>query len=180
MTLAKLVIPRWFSAAVIVAALLARFLPHPWNLTPVGSMFLFCGFAAVGLRGFVLPLAGYALSDVALNTLVYHTPFGTPSLWVWAAFFVAWLIGRALRKYSAAWAIYPAAVLSAVSFFAISNFGSWILSYPHTLAGLLAAYTAALPFFQPTLLGDLVYSTLFFGLAYALNGAPRQALAPPA
>ena len=34
--------------------------------------------------------------------------------------------------------------------------------YPMNMAGLVACYTAAIPFFQNTLLGDLVYSGLLF------------------
>jgi hypothetical protein len=35
--------------------------------------------------------------------------------------------------------------------------------YPHDLAGLTACYVAAIPFFQNTVGGDLVYAALLFG-----------------
>ena len=35
--------------------------------------------------------------------------------------------------------------------------------YPHDAAGLVACYVAAIPFFQNTVPGDLVYSALLFG-----------------
>ncbi|HNJ66436.1 MAG TPA: hypothetical protein PKW28_11110, partial [Turneriella sp.] len=38
------------------------------------------------------------------------------------------------------------------------------------LAGLLAAYTAALPFYQGTLLGDVFYMTGLFGGYAVLQG----------
>jgi len=58
-----------------------------------------------------------------------------------------------------------AAVASSVTFFLVSNFGTWALSgmYPHTSAGLAACYVAAIPFFQNTLAGDLFYATMLFG-----------------
>lgn len=36
--------------------------------------------------------------------------------------------------------------------------------YPHTLAGVLACYTAGVPFFWRTLASDLFYSGVLFGL----------------
>ena len=52
-----------------------------------------------------------------------------------------------------------------VLFFVWTNFGVWAFwnLYPHTLEGLVACYTAAIPFFRNTLLGDVVYSTALFG-----------------
>ena len=57
------------------------------------------------------------------------------------------------------------AVAGSVLFFAVSNFGVWALGdmYPHNIAGLVACYVAAIPFFQNTLAGDLFYATLLFG-----------------
>ena len=50
-------------------------------------------------------------------------------------------------------------------FFLMSNFGVWTtgLMYPLTVQGLIACYTAALPFFLNTLAGDLLYSSALFG-----------------
>ena len=50
-------------------------------------------------------------------------------------------------------------------FYIVTNFGMWLFSgiYPRTLAGLEACYVAAIPFFQNTVAGDLVYTALLFG-----------------
>jgi len=40
-------------------------------------------------------------------------------------------------------------------------------TYPKSLAGLLACYIAAVPFFWNTLAGDVLYAALLFG-GYAL------------
>jgi len=53
-------------------------------------------------------------------------------------------------------------------FFLVTNFAVWVAFYPSTLTGLAACFTAAIPFFQYTLAGDMVYSGLFFGV-YALS-----------
>src|SRR5258708_18707633 len=58
-----------------------------------------------------------------------------------------------------------AAVASWVLFFAISNFGVWLVSgmYPRNLSGLGTCYVLAIPFFQNTVAGDLFYTALLFG-----------------
>ena len=47
----------------------------------------------------------------------------------------------------------------------VTNFGAWLGSpaYPQTIAGLVAAYVAGVPFFQWTVLGTLAYAALLFG-----------------
>jgi hypothetical protein len=66
-----------------------------------------------------------------------------------------------------------------VQFYLITNFFVWLHAssvYPHTAAGLLACYVAALPFFGYTVLGDLFYSAVLFG-AYALLKRKAMSLA---
>jgi hypothetical protein len=71
-----------------------------------------------------------------------------------------------------------------VVFFIVSNFGVWAWwnLYPHTPEGLWACYTAAIPFFRNTLLGDATYSTVLFGgfaLAERLLPVLREAPSVP-
>jgi hypothetical protein len=58
-----------------------------------------------------------------------------------------------------------AAIASSILFFLVTNFGTWLLSgmYPMSAAGLAACYVAAIPFFQNTVAGDLIYSAVLFG-----------------
>jgi len=74
---------------------------------------------------------------------------------------IGWL---ALQKKSPL-RIAGAAIASSILFFVLTNFGMWLSSgfYPRTLAGLEACYVAAIPFFQNTLAGDLVFSAILFG-----------------
>jgi formate-dependent nitrite reductase membrane component NrfD len=58
------------------------------------------------------------------------------------------------------------ATLSAsVLFFIVTNFSVWLLDglYPLTFEGLMASYTAAIPFFRNAVLGDLFYAAVLFG-----------------
>ena len=62
-------------------------------------------------------------------------------------------------------AIGGAALAGSVQFFLITNF-AWLYPglYPHSFAGILAGYTAGVPFFWRTLASDLFYSGVLFGL----------------
>jgi hypothetical protein len=149
-------------AAILSAILLAaalRLVPHPPNFTPIGAMALFGG-AYFGRRAlaFAAPLGALLLSDAILG---FHS--GMPFVYGSVALVV--LIGWAVAKRMTALTIAGAAVASSVLFFAVTNFGTWLTSgmYPQTLSGLAACYAAAIPFFQNTLAGDLIFSALLFG-----------------
>jgi len=169
-------LPAWLVPTTVAVGIVLRFLPHPWNLTPVGAMFLFCGFASRRAADIMLPLGAYALSDVIFNLIVYRSPLDISNVFVWTAFALVWLIGITLKRAPSPLWIYPVGAVGAIFFFAISNFGVWVSSsmQPHTIAGLAATYVAGLPFFQPTLIGDLAYATIFFGAALALSVASAR------
>ena len=143
----------------ILAAAALRLVPHPSNFSPIDAMALF-GAAYLGRRSvaFVAPLGALILSDAILG--FYE------GMWIqYLAVVLVVLIGRyALRRVEPL-RIGGAALASSVVFFAVTNFGVWLLSgmYPPTLAGLTACYVAAIPFFQNTVAGDLFYSVLLFG-----------------
>jgi hypothetical protein len=58
-----------------------------------------------------------------------------------------------------------AAVASSVIFFLLTNFGVWMTSaiYAKSAEGLMQAYVAGIPFFQNSLLGNLIYTAVIFG-----------------
>ena len=164
----------------ICAAAMMRLLPHPPNFSPIAAMALFSG-AYLSKRpiAFVAPIAALLLSDLFLG--VY------PEL-VFVYFSVAAtvLIGWRLSKRKSAGRVVVAALASSVLFYLVTNFGVWLVMdyYPKTLAGLVACYVAAIPFFQNTLAGDLVFAALLFGgfflaerLVPGLQERPRGALA---
>ena len=143
----------------IFAAAMMRLVPHPPNFTPIGAMALFSG-ALIGRRwlAFAAPLGALVLSDLVLG---FYPGVG----FVYAATALAVLIGWALSGRRSAASVVGAALASAVLFFVVTNFGMWLFSgfYPLTLAGLAACFVAAIPFFQNSLAGDLVFCGLLFG-----------------
>lgn len=162
--------------AVLLAAL-TRLMPHPPNFAPITAMALF-GAATLADRrlGILTPLLALFVSDMCIevaNRMGLVTSWGIYSgMWfMYGCTFLITLIGLLLRARRNVPAIAGATLAGSVIFFVVTNFGVWAFGgldlngnpYPHTLEGFLACYTAAIPFFKYTLLGDAVYSTALFG-----------------
>ena len=150
----------------VLAALVLRLLPHPWNVTPLGAMFLFSGATFRSKRDSLLvPLAALLLSDYAVIHFLYGGKYAWFSPHTWAAFLLVGLIGWALRSKMTLARVAAASLAGSVVFFVVSNLGVWIgwKLYPATLHGLVECYVAALPFFRNSVLGDLAYTALMFG-----------------
>ena len=161
--------------AIAVAALL-RLVPHPPNFSPIDAMALFSG-AYVGRRAlaFVAPIAALLLSDLVLG--FYH---GMATVYATVALIV--VVGWWVSSRRSPLRIGIGALTGSVLFFVITNFGMWLFSgfYPLTSAGLVACYTAAIPFFQNTVAGDLFYAVLLFGsFAVAEHLVPKLRAGEP-
>ena len=143
-----------------------RLVPHPWNMTPVASLALFGG-AHFRSRGaaFGVPLAAMLLSDLALGATVYGNVFHWGMLFVYPAFVLTVVLGRAIGAQSSPLRVGGAAIAAALLFYLIANFGVWILGelYPRTWEGLAACYIAALPYLRNAIVGNLVYAAILFG-----------------
>jgi len=149
----------WAVAGMILGMALVRLLPHPWNFTPIGAMALFGGatFRNRAL-GFVVPLASLFVSDlvIGLHSLMWAV-YGTFALMV--------VMGRWLRGRRRFLPIAGTSLAGSLLFFLITNWAVWLsgMTYPKTIAGLLACYVAAIPFFGNTIAGDAFYAAMLFG-----------------
>ena len=144
---------------IIFTIAMFRLLPHPPNVSPIAAMALFGGACFSDKRiALLVPFLALLLSDFILglhDTMVY----------VYAGFALTVVIGFWIRQNMNFGRISIAVVGSSVLFFIISNFGAWSTSglYPMTIDGLMQAYVAAIPFFQNSLLGNIVFTALLFG-----------------
>ena len=163
----------------VIIAVAFRLVPHPhsWNFTPVAASLLF--FGARGSRKQMwIPVAALIASDLVLNRFVYHAATDLSFLFTWAWYAGMILLGSGVLRSRATIARVAGASLGAsISFFLISNFFVWAAGtmYPHTLAGLMTCFTAAVPFFRGTLAGDMVFSALMFGVPAAVHAWRRSA-----
>ncbi len=157
-----------------LAGALVRFVPHVWNAVPFGAATL-VGGASLGPVFSMASLFGTLfVTDLFLWLLKYRAlgfaPFGWSTLFVYGGYVGYVVAGWMLRRRSR-WPLVPVAALGgSVFFFLVSNFGVWVSGgYPRTLDGLLQCYAAAIPFYRGTLLGDIVYSVIFFAVWFVLD-----------
>jgi hypothetical protein len=150
---------------VFVAAFM-RLIPHPPNFAPITAMALFGGaYFSKRWAAFLIPLAAMFITDLFLG---FHE-----TIWaVYISFALIVVLGMVMIKQKKLGNIFFASITASVLFFVITNFGVWISTpyYEKTGTGLAACYTAAIPFFHQTLLGDLFFVGILFGL-YAMAKA---------
>ena len=166
--------------ALAAGVALARWLPHPWNFTPVGGFALFCGHAAVGWPRYAAPLAAVLAGDLLLGGLPGGDHQLLTMLCVYAGHLAAVEIGRralARRARCSLWRVAAAALAASCVFFALTNAASWWAMYPRDAAGLAACFAAAMPFFAASLLANCLYGCAFVkGYAWlSQRTAPRHA-----
>ena len=142
-----------------IIGVLSRLLPHLPNMTAVGATSLFMG-AKYGVKKSMIVLFTTMLiadSVKGLHSVMWAT---------YGSLFLTILIGKFIAsKQNMKW-IVGGALLSSVLFFVITNFAVWLapnFMYEKTISGLLACYTMAIPFFRNSIVGDMVYTALFFG-----------------
>lgn len=174
---------------MILVAAMTRLIPHYPNFTAVGAVALFGGAYLSKRMAFIIPVVALFISDLFLNNLIYarlypefydgFMLFNIKGLPVYGAFIAVILIGMFFIKKATIKNVLGSAVLASVVFFLVTNFAVWAGSviYPKSLAGLLACYTAAVPFFWNTLLGNVVFVTVLFGgYAWVRNRQTQAAL----
>lgn len=148
----------FFSLASVIVGL-TLFLPRPQNFAPIGALGLFAGAYAKTRYAWLFPLGALALHTVAMGG--YHWVVLTS---VYLGFAVPGLIGRYwLGRRVRPWRIGVSSLGASLSFFLISNLGSWIGFGIPRGESLLHHYMLGIPFFWNTLCGDLFFSTVLFG-----------------
>jgi hypothetical protein len=159
----KKINPRFiFILSIIGFGAVMRLLPHWPNFTPIAAMALFGGtYFKQKHLAFLIPFAALLLSDVFLGLHKWMIA-------VYISFALVVGIGMFLRSRVKGGTVILASLVASVLFFLITNFAVWIGSpyYPQNIAGLMQSYTVGLPFLYNGVLGDLFYSTLFFGAFY--------------
>ena len=159
---------RPLSLSLILLGALTRLLPHPPNLTAVGAVSLFSGARMTGWRAYVVPLAILAISEPIMAMMYGFPPFTWVSLFVYASFAINVWIGGRLRSTESPWRIGAASLVASAQFYLLTNFGVWVwgqgYNCPQTPSGLMHCYLTGLPPYARTLVGDLLYTGVLFGL----------------
>lgn len=147
----------------VVLIIVARVVPHVPNIAPVTAVALFLGTRLNKRYAIIVPLVAMLVSDALIGWYDWRLMTA-----VYCSFAIIALFGYAIRKQPTNTAIMATSIASSVFFFLTTNAAVWTLSdwYPKTVAGLLACYSFALPFFRYSLVGDLFYTTAIFAIPH--------------
>jgi hypothetical protein len=162
---------------LLLVAILSRVAPHPgwFNFTALGGALLYFG-ARRSWKEMALPLAALMATDYYLTVFAYHYSFqwqGYVTTWMW--YLMAMALGAILlHARTTVVRVGAAALLGPTSFFVVSNYAVWASSgmYPKSMGGLIACYSAALPFYR----NDLASTVLVAGLAFGVPVLVRRFL----
>jgi len=149
----------------------------PPNFAAVGAAAMMAGFI---LRRRWLALATPVTAMLTADLLIGFYDWRMMAV-VYASFLVPVGIGLAIRASGrsglrlAGW-LGAGAVGNSLVFFGASNLAHWAFTgmYAKTLGGLVACYSAGLPFYKYTLAGDATFTLVLFGSwALARQVRPR-------
>jgi hypothetical protein len=165
--------PFLLATALVVLGAVFRIAPHPPNFVALGALAIYAGARLPIGWAFLVPLGALALSDLAFGWAYGFSGFGLVQGTGYATFaFIALLSGLMTRNEGPPLRIFQSVGASTL-FFLLSNLAVWASPllqtggnpalYPTNAVGLLACYTAALPFFANGLLADLLGVGLLFG-----------------
>ena len=133
----------------------SRFIPHPPNFTSLIALSFYIP-ALLGVRFLPALLLCFGITDLIIG---FH---GT-ILFTWGSVI---LIGLCSKFFlSNTYTRISGALLSAIIFYLVTNFGVWSLgSYGYNVEGLLLCYTLAIPFFTNSLVSTLIFSGIIEGV----------------
>ena len=174
-------------AALVAIAVAGRLVPHMPNFAPVTAAALFCGAYMTRRQSFLALAVILLVSDYML---LYIKPYGASNfdhlyapwqLWhstlpfIYFSFAISAAVGWWVKSRRNSGYVVAAALFCSVQFFLISNAGVWAAGmYDRGLDGLMQSYTMAIPFFRGTALGDLFYTSVFFGGFELVSGVSHS------
>ncbi|MFN3490466.1 MAG: DUF6580 family putative transport protein, partial [Emticicia sp.] len=133
--------------AIIVLAALSRFIPHPFNFTPIAAIALFGGaYFSNRWQALLVPMAAMLLSDTVLE-ISTGWGFHSGMIIVYAAFALVSALGMVLLKNVNPSRVVSASLISSLIFFLITNFAFFypesavadlnLGAYPHNFSGII-------------------------------------------
>ncbi len=137
-----------------------------YNFAPLAALGLFAGAVLKNKKyAFLFVLLGQLLGDIYFQ-LFTQTPgfYGIAQFFTYGGLVAATVLGFFLKKFKPV-NIVLFSLGSSTVFFLVSNFGYFVEGWnTYTMEGLIKTYVMALPFYRNAIVGDLIGSTMLFGL----------------
>ncbi|MDA9618762.1 hypothetical protein N9S76_01710 [bacterium] len=140
-----------FSIGIFLALAASRFIPHPPNFTSLLALSFYIP-AILGIRFIPALVVSFFITDliIGFHSVTFFTWGSVIIIGLMSKFFLLNMSNRLLG-----------ALLGALLFFVITNFGVWSLgSYGYNIEGLILCYTLAIPFFGNTLISTLIFAAI--------------------
>lgn len=143
---------------------------YPWNFSPLMAISLYAGANLADRRlRFGLPLLTLLLSDLGIWAVTGQFEWAFPDGY-WSSYLcnaIAVVLGIGLNRQTGSARVFSAVGLGVVAeslFFVVTNFVYFLIQtdLPHSAAGLLACYIAAIPFAGRSFASTAFYSALLF------------------
>ena len=155
---------------------LSKFIPHQENFSAITGLVIFGGFMFGKKKDFfIITIAALFIIDIIYNNFIHPESFPERKgfilfadymIWVYVSYILIILLSsRVLRRFSYFKLLFTA-LGGSVLFYLITNF-AWVYSYSlytKDLAGVVESYLAAWPFFRTSLVSNVMFSFLIFGM----------------
>ena len=139
------------SLGIFAALAASRFIPHPPNFTSLLALSFYVP-AILGIRFLPALVVSFFITDLIIG-------FHGVTLFTWGSIVLIGLISKFFMANMIT--RISGALIGALMFFVITNFGVWSLgSYGYNLEGLILCYTLAIPFFGNTLISTLIFAAI--------------------
>ena len=139
------------STGIFLALAASRFIPHPPNFTSLLALSFYVP-TILGVRYLPALVLSFFITDLVIG---FH---GT-TLFTWGSVILIGLLSKFFI--SSTITRISGALIGALLFFVITNFGVWSLGfYGYTIEGLITCYTLAIPFFGNTIVGTIIFSSV--------------------
>ena len=161
----------------IVLIAVSKLFPHPDNFTPILGLAIFGGAMFIRKRIFLyITVFALFVSDFIFNNYVHPEYFTNKSgiiifsdymIWVYVSILLVIVAASYILKKFNYPKLFFTAIGGAIVFFLITNFGSWLSSpelYTRDFTGLINSYVAGIPFFRSTLISNILFSFIVFGI----------------
>ena len=146
----------------LILVCVSRIIPHPFNFSPVGSIFLMSPLIFSNKKwGLIISFIPLLLSDILIGKIIYGSEklLYDGFIWVYLSYFIIWIYSL-----KADHNLFLKSISGSLIFFFITNASCWINNtfYPQNIFGFTECIVAGIPFYTNTVLGFVFYTGLIY------------------